>query len=85
MALEPLRYTGLLPSSTPRRRGFVSPLFSSISGIRTRRGAPKRRLAERAVHRQPLPLDPLRIVVGEQPAPPELQEDPRLSPLAKRR
>jgi hypothetical protein len=57
--------------------------FCSIGGIRPCLVAAQRCLPERAVHRQPLPCDPDLAVVGQQPAPPELQEQPRLGPLAE--
>src|SRR3982750_986618 len=41
----------------------------------------QRRLPHRPVAAQPLPLDPLQLVVGEQPLPPELLEHARLRPL----
>src|SRR5919204_4294197 len=68
-----------LPSQSSER----FPLFRSVSGIRPRLLAAQRRLPDQTVAGQPLPLDPLQLVVGEQPLPPELLEHPRLRPLLK--
>src|SRR6266542_4598952 len=68
-------------SPLPRREANVSPPFCSISGIRTGRLATERRLAGRAVTRQPGPIDPDRLVVVEQALPPDLLEDTGLLPL----
>src|SRR6266516_6505793 len=74
-----------IPSGTPVpsvRSDRFAP-FCSISGIGPGQLAAQRGLTERAVHRQPLPLDPLLFVVGEQPLPPELEEHAGVGPLAK--
>src|SRR6266511_3812634 len=66
------------PSDEPVR-------YTEIRALPIRAGqlAAQRRLAERAVHRQPLPLDPVLFVVCEQPLPPELQEHTGLGPLTE--
>jgi hypothetical protein len=67
----------------PLREANVSPPFCSISGIRAGRLATKWRLPGRPVARQPGPVDPDRLVVVEQPLPPDLVEHACLLPLLK--
>src|SRR6266571_6770692 len=68
-----------LPSHSSER----FPLFGSIGGIGAGLVPAQRRLAHRTVARQPLPLDPVCLVVGEQSLPPELLEHARPRPLLK--
>src|SRR6266545_3930539 len=67
----------------PSHRSERFPLFGSVGGVGTRMLAAQRRLAHRPVARQPLPLDPVCLIVGEQSLPPELFEHARPRPLLK--
>src|SRR3954453_2147697 len=65
----------------PSQRSERFPLFRSVSGIGAGRLASQRRLPHQPIAAEPLPLDPLQLIVGEQALPPELLEHTRRRPL----
>ena len=64
-----------------RQAPGVSPLFSSISGVRASLRPPERRLGHGPIASQPGPVDAHHLIIFQQPLAPELMEHARPFPL----
>src|SRR5665213_1678495 len=70
------------PAPSVSRLRFV-PLLARSVGLGPVFFPAERRLRHRAVHREPLPVDPLGLVVGQEPLAPEFVKHARVEPFAK--